>query len=79
MAGLGLAVDLSRLVEAQESLGAKAQSAALAATLELDGSAQGVERARDRVGRAEWSGLRLEFAAQPDGPSSEDPLDVASL
>lgn len=79
VAGLGLAVDLSRLLEAQESLSAKAQSAALAAALELDGTAEGVERARDRVGSAGLSGLRLEFAAHSDGPWSEDPLDVAQL
>lgn len=79
VAGLGLAVDLNRLLEAQESLSARAQSAALAATLELDGSTQGLERARDRVGSAGLSGLRLEFAAHADGPWSEDPLDVAAL
>ncbi|MCC6540177.1 MAG: hypothetical protein IT162_21695, partial [Bryobacterales bacterium] len=79
VAGLGLAVDLNRLLEAQEALSARAQAAALAATLELDGTAQGVERARDRVRSMGVSGLRLEFAALPDGPWSEDPLDVAPL
>ncbi len=56
VAGLGLAVDLNRLLEAQESLTARAQEAALAAALELDGTAGGVERARDRAGSAGLSG-----------------------
>ena len=86
MAGLGLGVDLSRLLAAQQALASSAEAVALGAVLELDGTAAGLERARNRAAStwrrqepASGASIILEFAASPAGPWSSDPLSAEAL
>ncbi len=86
MAGLGLGIDLNRLLVAQKALQSTAEAVALAAVLELDGTPNGLERARVRSGDI-WrrheppagSTMTLEFAASASGPWLADPLSLAEL
>lgn len=86
MAGLGLGVDLNRLLVAKKALQSTAESVALAAVLELDGSANGLERARVRGGET-WrrhdppagASMTIEFAASAAGPWLADPLSIVEL
>ncbi len=86
MAGLGLGVDLNRLLVAQKALQSSAEAVALAAVLELDGTPNGLERARVRSGDM-WrrheppagSTMTLEFAASAAGPWLADPLSITEL
>ena len=86
MAGLGLGVDLNRLLVAQQALAASAEAVALGATLELDGTPAGLERARNRAA-ATWrrqepapgASIVLEFAASSGGPWNSDPLSAEAL
>lgn len=87
LAGIGLGVDLNRFLTAREALAARAEGAALAAVLELDGTAAGVERARLRAASAWGTGgisggaetMTLEFADAGAGPWKMDPLGVVEL
>lgn len=86
MAGLGLGVDLNRLLVAQKALQATAEAVALAAVLELDGTPNGVERARIRSGdiwrrhdQPAGATMALEFAASAAGPWLADPLSITEL
>jgi len=74
-AGIGAAMglDLSRLYMAKRTAKFRADAAALAAVMELDGTHAGLERAREISGRAALaahtsgdpaSGLRIEFSTQ---------------
>ena len=86
MAGLGLGVDLNRLLVAQKALRSTTEAVALAAVLELDGSASGLERARIRSGET-WrrhdppagATMTIEFAASAAGPWLADPLSIIEL
>ncbi len=86
MAGLGLGVDLNRLLVAQKALQSTSEAVALAAVLELDGTPNGLERARLRSGDI-WrrheppagSTMTLEFAASASGPWLADPLSLTEL
>lgn len=86
MAGLGLGIDLNRLLVAQKALQSTAEAVALAAVLELDGTPNGLERARVRSGDI-WrrhepptgATMTLEFAASASGPWLADPLSLAEL
>ena len=86
MAGLGLGVDLNRLLVAKKALQSTAESVALAAVLELDGSANGLERARVSSGET-WrrhdppagASMTIEFAASAAGPWLADPLSIVEL
>jgi len=72
----GLVVDLGRLYIARTELQAAADSAAVSAAYELDGTAGGVARALDRVASnpnrwnfgTEAPEFAVAFAAAPDGP-----------
>ncbi|MCS6952619.1 MAG: pilus assembly protein TadG-related protein [Bryobacterales bacterium] len=74
---LGLSVDLGRLYIARNEAQSYADAAALAAALELDGTAVGIARARDRAlnfpnrwhsGTTRFSGTEVEFATSAAGP-----------
>jgi hypothetical protein len=86
MAGLGLGVDLNRLLVAKKALQSTTEAVALAAVLELDGSANGLERARIRSGET-WrrhdpppgATMTIEFAASAAGPWLADPRSVVDL
>ena len=81
LAGIGLGVDLNRFLAAREALAARAEGSALAAVLELDGTAEGVARARVRAA-SRWGrneAMTLEFAESGQGPWKVDPVGVAEL
>ena len=82
VAGLGFGVDLNRLMAAQTALRGDAEAVALAAVLELDGTPDGLERARVRAAET-WrrhtvgetgSAFNMEFGSSPAGPWFADPL-----
>ncbi len=87
VAGLGLGVDLNRLMAAQTALRGDAEAVALAAVLELDGTPDGLERARVRAAET-WrrhtvgetrSTFTMEFGSSPAGPWFADPLTSDKL
>lgn len=68
---LGVALDTSRTVMAAQKARSRADAAALAATLELDATAEGVDRAREAALRyAGPSKTSVEFAESGKGPWS---------
>jgi uncharacterized membrane protein len=69
MAVLGCALDLSRMFLAQSTLQAEAESAALSAAMELDGTVMGVEKARIAA-----AGFQVEFSAARQGEFEAQPL-----
>jgi len=84
---LGLAVDVGRLYIVKSELQTFADSAALAAALELDGSAEGLERARNAVATnanrwnfatAVINGAQTEFSTSPTGPWQSNPIPATS-
>ncbi|MEK7408296.1 MAG: pilus assembly protein TadG-related protein [Acidobacteriota bacterium] len=83
---LGLAVDLGRLYIVKSEIQAFADSAALAAALELDGTATGVTRAANAVAAnpnrwdlasTTFSGTQVDFATSSSGPWQANPLPAA--
>ena len=87
VAGLGLGVDLNRLMATQNALRSDAEAVALAAVLELDGTPNGLERARVRAAET-WrrhavagsgSTFTMEFGTSPTGPWLADPLASENL
>ncbi len=83
----GLVVDLGRLYIAQNELQAAADAAALAAVYELDGSADGIERAVARVesNPNRWNfgtaapEFTVTFAASAAGPFVTDPAGATEV
>ncbi len=86
----GLAIDLSRMYNRKVELQTAADTIALAAARELDGTVAGVTRARTAATRAainifydynkssvEWSEDALSFGARPDGDTWVDPESAA--
>lgn len=79
---LGLAIDLGRLYVIKSEIQAYADSAAITAALELDGTAAGIARAQNSVssnpnrwnlGSAGFSGTQIDFATDASGPWSANP------
>lgn len=79
---LGLAVDLGRIYIVKSETQAYADSAALAAALELDGTLQGFDRARQAVAAnnnrwnlatATFTGAQTEFSTAATGPWEASP------
>lgn len=82
MGAVGMAVDLGRMYIAKGEAQTFADSAALAAVLELDGTSMGVDRARTAVtnnanrngfGLQAFTGSVVEFSTAPAGPWVADP------
>src|SRR5688572_10927198 len=78
----GLAVDLGRLYIVKNEAQAYADAAALQGVLELDGTPDGMDRARSRVtnsvnrwnmGTSTFSGTVVEFSANQAGPYEANP------
>ncbi len=83
MGVLGLAVDLGRLYIVKSEIQAYADSAALAAALELDGTDTGVSQAvnavaanpnRWNLATATFSGTQVDFATSSSGPWQASPV-----
>lgn len=81
---VGLAVDVGRIYIAKSETQVFVDSAALAATLELDGTNAGLDRARARVASnpnkwnfntGSFSGVTTTFAKSTSGPWEETPTD----
>lgn len=81
---VGLAVDVGRIYIAKSETQVFVDSAALAATLELDGTNDGLDRARARVASnpnkwnfntGTFSGVTTTFAKSRTGPWEENPSD----
>ncbi len=79
---LGLAVDLGRLYIIRNEMQAYADSASLAAAIELDGTASGIARAQAAVAAntnkwnlasSSFSGTRVDFATTPAGNWADNP------
>lgn len=83
LAGIGLGVDLNRFLAAREALAARAEGSALAAVLELDGTADGLERARrraeSRMGETMAVVVVVEFGETGRGPWKADPVGAAGI
>lgn len=90
VAGLSLSAvfDLSRLYFAKQTAQVRADAAALAAVMALDGTTAGLDRARESAAQAARqaspdgspsSGLRIEFADAPDGVYRETPPTASHL
>ncbi|HOK45905.1 MAG TPA: pilus assembly protein TadG-related protein, partial [Bryobacteraceae bacterium] len=82
LAILGLAVDLGRLYIIRNEMQAFADSASLAAALELDGTTAGIARAQAAVsantnkwnlGASDFSGTQVDFATSPSGSWETNP------
>jgi Flp pilus assembly protein TadG len=71
LAGTGLCLDVSRLILARKQMRAQASAAALAAAIELDGTPEGLRRARKAVSGFEAE--KVEFAAAAGGDWSAEP------
>ena len=81
---VGLAVDIGRIYIAKSESQVFVDSASLAATLELDGTNDGLDRARARVASnpnkwnfntGSFSGVTTTFAKDRSGPWEETPID----
>jgi hypothetical protein len=72
----GLVLDLTRVLAEHRALQTRLDAAALSAVLELDGTARGVERARQH---AREHTARCEFARQAAGPWEEFPIRVEEI
>ncbi len=81
-----LAIDLGRMYIAKNESQAYADAAAIAAALQLDGTAAGLQRARDAVsasanrwnfGNTTFSGTQVEFATSDAGPWEADPANAS--
>jgi hypothetical protein len=89
MAGmLGLSVDLGRMYIARNEAQAYADSAAMSAAVELDGSLAGLQRARDAVmsstnrwhlGTAAFAGTQTQFSTAKTGPWAANPASAAGI
>lgn len=84
---LGLAVDLGRLYIIRNEMQAYADSASLAAALELDGTSAGITRAQSAVvadtnkwnlAASAFSGTQVDFATAPGGSWQTDPSPAAN-
>jgi hypothetical protein len=71
VAAIGLGVDMARMLLVQQELHTRAKAAALRSALELDGTAAGLDRARQRAGVVET----IEFASEPGEGWTEIPED----
>jgi len=81
---VGLAVDLGLMYVAKSETQAFTDSAALAATLELDGTQEGLDRAVEQVvsdpnrwmfGTQEFNNIEIQFAKDLEGPWEPYPSD----
>ncbi len=81
-----LAIDMGRMYIAKNEGQAYADSAAIAATLQLDGTATGIQRAKDAVaasanrwnfGNTTFSGTQVEFSTSDSGPWETNPASAA--
>jgi hypothetical protein len=88
VAMLGLSVDLGRMYIARNEAQAGADSAALSAALELDGSLAGLDRARNAVaaGANRWdlataafAGMQTKFSTARTGPWDANPASAAGV
>lgn len=84
---LGLAVDLGRLYVVKNEMQAYADSASLAAAVEVDGTAAGITGALNAVasntnrwnlGTAAFTGTQTDFATQQSGPWLSNPSPAAN-
>ena len=85
---VGLAVDLGRVYVVKNEMQAYTDSAALAAAVELDGTAAGISRAQTAVanntnrwnlGTATFSGTETQFATDVGGPWEASPASAANV
>lgn len=85
---LALSVDLARLYIAKQEAQAFVDGAAIAAALKLDGTADGLERARTAAakdvnrwnfGKTPFATPSVEFASSPTGSYSVNPLNPAAM
>lgn len=81
-----LAIDMGRMYIAKNEGQAYADSAAITATLQLDGMATGIQRAKDAVaasanrwnfGNTTFSGTQVEFSTSDSGPWETNPASAA--
>lgn len=94
LAMLGLAIDFGRVYVVKDELQAYADTAALAASYELDGTPFGIERARQRAQQGpgggsppnKWnfgtqtvSDVQCRFATTPEGPFIDSPALILPL
>ncbi|SRR5579885_1740926 len=84
LGALGLAVDLGRVFITKSELQVYVDSAALAATMELDGTSDGIARARAQaaantntwnLATTQVSGAQISFGKTPTGPWDANPID----
>ena len=87
VAMLGLAVDLGRIYIAKNEAQAYADSAALDGVRDLDGTSDGLQRARDAVsgssnraqlGSVQFSGTSVEFSTAATGPWETNPASATN-